>query len=406
MQEKKKTLFSANAIAFLDNFGLSLVFIMFAPIILNPSYGFVSAQMSEGTKNILLGILIGVFPIFTFLGAPFWGDYGDRFGRKKAFMLTVFGTAIGHLLSALALFLESFSFLLFARVLTGFFSGNISICLATISDLSPNPKAKAHNFGILTVFLGAGWISAMLLGGYLSDPSISSFFSPVLPFSITALLTFSGLLLVRFWFTETHVKKKAVHFDLIKSFHEIKMALGHQKMRPFLFMLFFWALGWGFTYQWFTAVSLEQFHVSQQSASIYLFILGIIWMLSGVLLNPILVKKFSSPILSLSCIFCTGFFILLASVTSQYFLFGCFFWIATLTAPIATSNMLTIVSQSAPESIQGKVMGFTQSFQSVAWALIPLIGGVVAKIDIKFIFPSAVLSLCLSFLILLIKNRK
>lgn len=404
MSKNSHSLFSAFTIAFLDNFGLSLVFIMFAPLILNPSYGFFSNQTPEGTKNIFLGVLIGAFPILTFFSAPFWGDFADRFGRKKAFLLTILGTVAGHLLSALGIFLESYAFLLTARALAGFFSGNISICLAIISDLSSNSKVKGKNLGIWTVVLGFGWILAMLLGGYLSDPTLAPFFTPVLPFLIAAFLTFCGYLVVHFWFTETHHRKESVHFDLIKSLHDIKNALYHHLTRPYFFTVLFWSLGWFFTFQWFTAVSLEKFHVSQETTSLYLIVLGIVWMFGGIFLNPLLVKKFAPSAIALGSIFFTAFFILSTTLTDDYFTFSLLFWIATLSAPVGLSTMLNIVSSSVPGSIQGKVMGFTQSFQSLAGVLVPLAGGSLAKIDIGLIFPVGSILLFLAFLLLFFKT--
>lgn len=404
VQKNNRTLFSALSIAFLDNFGLSIVFIMFAPLILDPSYGFFSAQVDTSTKNILLGVLIGAFPILTFFGAPFWGDYADRFGRKRALLFTIIGTLLGHALCGVAILFQSYTSLLIARAMAGFFSGNISICLATISDLSHDPKIKGRNIGILTVAMGFGWIVAMLMGGYLSDPAVSSFFSPVLPFAVAAIFTFFGYLIVRFLFTETNESKRPLHFDLMKSIRDIIVAIQHKQSRPYLVMILFWSLGWFFTFQWFTAVSLERFHVSQESASLRLIVLGIIWMLGGLVVNPILVKKFSTSAIALVSIFFTGFFVLLTSTTDQYFIFSFFYWIATIAAPIGLSSSLNIISTTAPTNMQGRVMGFTQSFQALAGVMVPLAGGLLAILDIGSIFPIAGILLLLAFLILLFKN--
>ncbi|MBX7067548.1 MAG: MFS transporter [Parachlamydiales bacterium] len=104
-----------------------------------------------------IGWYFSVFPLFR---RPLLGDVGDRWGRKRALVITLLGTVFGHLLTAVAIFFQSFVFLLAARAVSGFLSGNVSICLATISDVSPDPKTKGRNFGLLTVFFGMGWILA------------------------------------------------------------------------------------------------------------------------------------------------------------------------------------------------------------------------------------------------------
>jgi MFS transporter, DHA1 family, tetracycline resistance protein len=402
---QKRDLYSAFTVGFLDNFGYSLVFILFAPLILSPEYGFFSDQVAVGTKNILLGVLIGIFPILMFFGAPLWGDYADRFGRKKALIVTLLATIAGHLLSAVAIFTQSYAFLLVARGIAGFFSGNISICLATISDVSPTPQVKARNFGILAVLMGLGWISAMLVGGYLSDPSLKAFFGPTLPFYLTALLTFVGYLIVRLWFTETHGTKRGVKFDLIKSIHDIKAALHYKQIRPSLLILLVWSLGWFFAFQWLTPISMEIFHVSQQTVSLFLVVIGISWVLGGVFLNTLLVKRFSSRSIFLWTVLSTALFLLLTLLWPSYSAFCLLFGIATFTAPASMSNILNLVSSSAPEKIQGKAMGFTQSFQALAGVLVPLLGGAIARIDIKLILPLGASLLLLSCLMLAIKRN-
>ncbi len=400
MSPRIKSLSSALAIAFLDNFGYSIVFILFAPLILNPDYGFFSAALGEGPKNALLGVVIGIFPFFLFFGAPFWGDIGDRWGRKKALLWTVLGTVFGHLITAFAIFFQSYLFLLFARAISGFLAGNISICLAILSDLSPDPKSKAKNFGILAVFMGIGWILAMLVGGYLSDPSLASFFNPTLPFYLAAAVTFLGFLIVQFLFVETHSPRSEVKFSLMKSMLDIRSAMKERDMRPFLYVLLIWSLGWFFAFQWFTPVSLEGFSVTQETVSSYLIVLGIGWVIGGVVLNPLLLRRFSSRILSLASILFVAFIVFICSLIQDYPVFSLLFAVSALAAPISLSNILNEISFSAPSSMQGKAMGFGQSFQALAGIIVPFAGGAIANFSIHAIYPIGAFLLLLSCLIL------
>lgn len=401
MTSHTKSLISALVVAFLDNFGYSIVFILFAPLVLNPEYGFFSGAVSDGAKNWWLGVLVGIFPFFLFFGAPFWGDVGDRWGRKRALVITILGTAFGHLLTAVAIFFQSFVFLLFARALAGFLSGNVSICLATISDVSPDSRSKGRNFGLLTVFFGMGWILAMLAGGFLSDPTVSSYFNPSFPFYIAAVLVFLGYLLVQFVFVETHKPRTDVHFDLIKAFHDIKSALKMPDTRPILTIVLMWSLGWYFTFQWFTPVGLEIYKVTQQLVSTHLIFLGLCWIIGGVFINPLLLRRWESRTLSIYTIFIVAFFIFLCSISSQFGLFSLFFALSALAAPVSFSNLLNVLSSSAHTNIQGKVMGFAQSFQALAGVIVPFGGGLLANISINTIYPLSGALLVLASLLLI-----
>lgn len=406
MSSHNRSLVSALAIAFLDNFGYSIVFILFAPLMLNPEYGFFSGAVSVGAKNLWLGILVGIFPFFLFFGAPFWGDVGDRWGRKKALVITVLGTVFGHLITAVAIFFQSYGFLLIARAISGFLSGNISICLATISDISSDSKIKGRNFGFLTVSLGMGWVLSMLAGGYLSDPTLASFFNPTLPFYLAAGLTFLGFLIVQFFFVETHKPRTDVHFNLMKSIHNIKEALQMRETRPLLFILLVWSLGWYFTFQWFTPVSIERYNVSQQIVSSHLVLLGICWIIGGVFLNPLLIKKIHSRTLSIYSSFFVALFLFLCSLSTQFSLFALFFAISALAASVSLSNLFNVLSSSAHSDIQGKVMGFAQSFQALAGIIVPFAGGLLANVSIQTIYPLSAALLLLSGLLLLMCPRR
>ncbi|MBX7066228.1 MAG: MFS transporter [Parachlamydiales bacterium] len=384
---------SALAVAFIDNFGLSLVLVLFAPLILNPEYGFFSKSLSVGTKNVLLGIAMGSFPFFQFFGAPFWGDVGDRWGRRKALIYTLIGTAIGHLLTALAIFTSSFIFLLISRAIAGFFSGNASICMAIVSDISHDAKLKARNFGILTVFWGIGFILSMAIGGSL-------YFNPYLPFYIAAALTFLGFGIVYFLYSETHKPLHHVSFDWIKSLHEIGKALHVSEMRPFLYILFVWGTGWFINFQWFTPVSMERFSATEPMITKSLVVLGIFWALGGVLLNPVLVKRFSSLKLAFATILVVGCLVALSSLSTTYMLFSVFFTLSALLSPVSLSNLFNLVSQSAPKEYQGKAMGFSQSFFSLCGLLVPLAGGLLADISIYALYPISAIILLLASLLL------
>ena len=142
-KSRKRSLFTVFTIAALDNYGFGIAFILFAPLMLTPSYGMLPLDASIGYRNVMLGVLFAAFPIAQLFGAPIFGDFADRFGRKKALYLTVVGTTLGYFLSGVAIELHAIWFLVFTRAITGFFAGNLSICLASIADLSPGEKERA-----------------------------------------------------------------------------------------------------------------------------------------------------------------------------------------------------------------------------------------------------------------------
>lgn len=385
-KERKRSLFSVFSVASLDNFGFGLVFILFAPLILNSSYGMLDPNTSVGMRNVILGVLFAVFPLTQFLGAPLLGDFADRFGRKKALYLTIIGTTIGYILSGIAIEGHSVGLLIFSRLWTGFFAGNLSICLAAIADFSPDEKTRGKNYGLVTVVWGVSWPIAMIVGGYLSDPTLSPLFRPSLPFFITAVLSVLSYLVIHYYFTETHPGIKGVKFDLGKSFSNINLALKVKQMRPYFLVLLFWTIGWGFSVQWFGAYSIELYKVSQEKVSWALICQGLFWVVGGSFLNPFLLRRFSSWVVALIGIAFAALFIFASTTISGFWNFSLVYWIAAIGASFGMSNTLNLVSLSASEEMQGRAMGLSQSMMSLAWFIVPLLGSVLGDLDIHLFY--------------------
>ena len=94
--------------------------------------------------------------------------------------------AIGYTLTAGSIMSHSLTFLFISRFLTGLFAGNLTLCLATVADLSRDELSRTKNFGQIAAIGGLSFIIAIAFGGILSDATISRHFSPSLPFWITA----------------------------------------------------------------------------------------------------------------------------------------------------------------------------------------------------------------------------
>lgn len=376
-EKKAGSLFSYFFVVFIDNFGFSIVFVMFAPLFLDPSFGMVSADSSQTAKNILLGLSFVAFPLFQFFGAPILGDIADLMGRKKALYISILGLCAGFILSALSVKYHLTSLLIISRFISGFFAGNLSISLAGIADLSTTEKERGRNFGYVAALMGGSWIFAMILSGFLTNPNMVGQSGPSLVFWISAALIFLNFLIVLFFLRETHiVKEGGVKIDLLAGLKNIRRALSVKELRKYYCIYFLWIIGWGAGIQWLQAYTMENFQTPQHLFVLFMVVFGILWSCGSSFINAYCLRYTSSASLAKIGMFVIAALVFIQVFINMFFLFALIFCLAGIFSAFSMSNILNLISLEADENIQGSVMGISQSVSAIGW----IVGSILAFI--------------------------
>jgi MFS transporter, DHA1 family, tetracycline resistance protein len=384
--KKKLTLASIFFTFFVDNLCWSIVFPIFAPYFLDPENHLFSSETSLGTRTTILGIFLMSFPLAQFFGSPLIGEFADRSGRKKALIITVFFTLIGLALSAWSLSKTNLILLFISRLITGAFAGNLSICLAAISDLSESEQHKVKHFGFLAVIAGFSFIIGAYFGGKLSDSAVSEYFDPAFPLWIATGLTALNLLFLIFAFQETSEPDKTVSFDFLEGVHNIKKALQTPRLKSIYAIYFLFVFAWTILFQ-FTPVHLvSAFSFTNSEIGDVAAFMGVSWAIGSGWISKLLMKRFTGlKILECSLIgFTAGCSLIFVpkSIIGLLILLGICVALAGVAWPLCTG----VISNMAPTNMQGKVLGMSQSMQSLAMALSPLIGGLADQIMGGFAF--------------------
>jgi DHA1 family tetracycline resistance protein-like MFS transporter len=396
----RKSLLPVFLTYFLDNFGLAIIYPIFTPLLLNPKHLFIEASASYIERTVLLGLLIGSFPLAQFFGAPLIGQFSDRFGRKKAFYITILGTAVGYTITACAILVNNLPLLFTSRFVTGLFAGNLTLCLAAIADMSPDQHARAKNFGLIAAIGGLSFILAILLGGILSNPHFGTHFNPSFPFWLTAALSYANFFFMILLFQETHPPSITSGFNPFRGIQNLSQALRNSDLRTLYFINFFFMLSWVTSMQFFPATLLKIFQIPGEDTTWSLVAIGTIWSLSNLCLNRFLSKRFYAAKTLLICLLIQGAFLLFLSTTSQFSLFLGFFFCSAICASLNWTNGLATVSIKASPDMQGSILGVNQSLSAIAAMSGPAIGGVIAGISDHLIFLFTSLCCFLAFSLL------
>jgi len=141
-----------------------------------------------GVGAAFIGVLSASFSLAQLLFAPVWGRLSDRFGRKPILLISLFGTAVGSLLTGVA---GSIWILFLGRILDGISGASVSVAQAAVGDVSP-PSQRARLMGLLGAAFGVGFVIGPAIG------ALAALGGPHVPFFIAAAIAaVNGLIAIR-----------------------------------------------------------------------------------------------------------------------------------------------------------------------------------------------------------------
>jgi|JI6StandDraft_1071083.scaffolds.fasta_scaffold71121_2 DHA1 family tetracycline resistance protein-like MFS transporter len=389
---KRNPILAVFITVFIDMLGVGIIIPIFAPLIVRNEYGLMPLATSEATRNLTYGILSATFAIFQFFGAPILGGLADKYGRKKILRFSLLGTFVGYVLFALAVHYRLLWLVFIARALPGFMGGNISIVLASLADIS-DPKDRAKNFGLVGMAFGLGFILGPFIGGTLGKIDLA------LPLWCTAALTLLNIVLVIIQFPETFVPSGNGTVSLLTGIRNVKRALKMKELDVVFLTLFLQAFGFSFFMQFFQVYLIKQYDFSQVQIGQMFGYIGIWIAITQGGITRLVSKRFSSPqILQVT---------LLGLSLSLWLILGpSALWMLFVTQPLVAlfqglsqPNLTSIVSVLTPKDTQGEILGIQQSVQSLAFAIPPIIAGVVVSIDVRLPIFLAGLSIFIAWLV-------
>lgn len=397
MRSEKQQLWLILLIVFLGFIGTSLAYPLFPPLFLHPSLGsLVSADWSEDTRKLLLGLALAAYPLGQFVGSPVLGSCSDHYGRKRVLLLSLAGSGLGYLLSALSLQANWLWLLLASRFLTGLMEGNLAIARAMAVDLGSISKYKS--LGRINSASALGYVIGPLFGGFLSDSRLSSWFSYSLPFYIALSFSLLCLLLAAF---KLHDKTKTIsrsELTLRQRFHLYARLKPLFKRNPTLRYLLIVSTLFTFAvdifYEFGPVYLTGLWKLAPAGIAVYNANLSLTLALGASWLPYFLSHYFSVERVVLFAMLLTALVLGTLAFYPAPLLAFILFGVAGFAISTVNTNLVIQVSHSADPAIQGEAMGAQVSLRMLGDTVICLTGGFL-------ILSSVVAPLVLSCLITL-----
>ncbi|MEZ5141796.1 MAG: MFS transporter [Acidimicrobiales bacterium] len=143
-----------------------------------------------GASPAVIGVLVASFSLAQLVFAPIWGRLSDKVGRKPVLLVSLFGTAIGSLLTGVA---GSVAVLFAGRIIDGASGASVSVAQASAADLA-RPHQRAKLMGLLGAAFGVGFVAGPAIGalGALAGVHVPFFLAAAISF-VNALVAIKRL---------------------------------------------------------------------------------------------------------------------------------------------------------------------------------------------------------------------
>ena len=317
-----------------------------------------------GASPFTTGLLLAVYSGMGFIFSPIVGTLSDRIGRRSILLLSTIGQETGFFIMGAA---TTLPWLFIARTVDGIFGANVSVTQAYVADVTP-PQDRSRVLGLLGAAFGVGFICGPLLGGILSQVSLSA------PFYFAGGLAAANAVLIYFILPETLPLEDRTRQDRAAFVTIFKEGRG-RVIVPLMAAYFFMMAGFSILTSFFAIFTEDRFGYNA-SANGYIFAgIGVISVIvQGVFIGP-LIKNFTEKRIAVAGV------ALLASSVFAFPLVQTLAALLLVTACIAIGNAFInptingLVSRAVNKYWQGRVLGLMQACASLGRFFGPLIGG-------------------------------
>jgi len=388
MTKEKQQFWIILTIVFLGFVGISIPYLIFPPLFLNPDYPLLPIDWSASNRAFFLGIALAVYPFGQFIGAPLLGSLSDQYGRKHLLTGSLLVNAVCTFFTAVAIAKQQLVLLIISRFISGVMEGNISIARAMAIDLKS--LSKNVTLGRISAVTSCAYLIGPFFGGMLAGLSISIPFYCMSAFFI--ILTSLSAFVLKQSFTPVVTRKS--FWQQIKFIKKIRLLFSNERLKFLLLASTFFTLAVDMFYEFGPVYLTLKWTLVPSQLIFYNAVLCVGLAIGHSFLPSFLAGRVSirSSIISSIGIFTLFLIGIILTESTVVMLTLC--GLIGLVIGLAVTALTVIISDAASEQIQGEVMGTQQALRVLCDALICLFGGILLIFSAKLILIiAAILSL-------------
>jgi multidrug resistance protein len=310
-----------------------------------------------GANPFTVGLLFASFSLAQFVFAPILGRLSDRVGRKPVILLSLFGTAVGSVITGAAGAL----WVLFAgRIIDGASGGSLSVAHAAVADVVP-PSERPRAFGLLGAAFGVGFVIGPALG------ALSALRGPHLPFYVAAVIAFVNGCVAIVRLPETNLE----HRRTTRS----RRLLHAANLWRLVIVAFIAIAAFSGFEATFALLAERRFDLDEAGTAVVFLCIGVVLVVvQGGAIRPVGKRIGVRGSVSAGLIFNAIGLFLLAFAHSWLVLVPALV-LLTVGQGLTTPNFTAMVSDGAAPQQRGEALGFQQSATALARVIGPALAG-------------------------------
>lgn len=389
----------------IDAMGFGLIYPILGPLFTQKTAGILSPIASLSMRDFLFGLTLGCFTLTMIISAPFLGDLSDYYGRKKVLIISLIGTCISLMISAIGIEIDSVTILIVGRVMAGFAAGSQPIAQAAIADISTSEN-KAVNMSWLGFVSCFGFVIGPMVGGYFTNSNWVSWFNFSTPFYVSAALALLNAIAVKFTFKETFHPVEKKQFHLFKGIMVFVSAFTSKKIRPLVIVTLFLQMGFAIYITFISIFIVQRFHYNSTTVGHFMAYFGVV---AG--LTYLFGVRYSLKIFGLENSVVIGFIIMALSIISLVWPAEWLIWLTVIPISgfdgIIYTALLTLYSNAVEPEAQGWVMGINAAVSAASWGVGAILAGIIGSFHSYLPFMVAATLILLALLqFIYIKHEK
>jgi DHA1 family tetracycline resistance protein-like MFS transporter len=393
-------------VIFIGFVGYSLTITILTPLILEEGHTVLSSLPFTADPTIVLGIVLAIYPIGQFFGAPVVGALSDRFGRRPILLISLSITTICFGGLGYAIHIHNLSLFIVISLIMGLAEANIATAQSAVADVTAEEN-RTRMFAYINLSASGAFIIGPLLGGVLADPDLVPWFSNSTPYWAVFVLLILTVIFTSVVFKETRLKEKRTGVSYLEAFTNLATVFKPGWLRVIYLVNFLIYLAiFGF-FRAFPMYLVENYGMDVTELAKYIawnavpVVIGSLW-LTGYLSRlhaPRTIAIYSTTLFAV--------FNLLFIIPQPEIMLFISLFLPGLALAVALPVSASMISLAAGEDAQGRALGNNLSIEVGAEVLSGLAAGFLAAYLIRLpMFAICAVALAAAFILLVSKSGK